>query len=89
MPATAVRTRSRKGPRNFAEAKALGRLTTVEETAMPLLGVTNARLYDMARRKLVPHVRLGRTVKFSPEVLEKWVADGGRSLPGGWKRKAD
>jgi excisionase family DNA binding protein len=88
MPATAVRARSRKGPRNFAEAKALGRLTSVEETA-PLLDVTEPRLYDMARRKLVPHVRLGRTVKFSPEVLEKWVASGGKALPGGWRRKAE
>jgi excisionase family DNA binding protein len=88
MPAAAVQARRRKGPKNFTEAKALGRLLTVEETA-PLLGVTEARLYDMARRKIISHVRLGRTVKFSAQKTEEWVENGGRSLPGGWKRRAD
>jgi putative molybdopterin biosynthesis protein len=88
MTATAVQTRGRKGPKNFAEAKSLGRLLTVEEMA-PLLGLTAARLYEIARQKLIPHVRIGRQVKLSAAKCEEWVESGGTALPGGWKRKAD
>ena len=85
--ATAVQSRPRTRW-TFQEAEALGRLLVVGEAA-PLLGVSEQRLLDLARRKLVPHVRLGRSVKFSVEALRKWVESGGKALPGGWRRKAE
>ena len=55
----------------------------------PLLGVSEARLYELARLGLIPCVRLGRQVRFDPAVVEAWVEGGGQALPGGWRREAD
>lgn len=53
------------------------------------LGVTPARFYELCRRKVLPAgvvVRLGRRIRVDPEALERFIADGGRGLSGGWKR---
>lgn len=51
-----------------------------------LLDVSTQRVYEMARQNLVPHVRLGRIVKFDPERVGEWISAGGQALPGGWKK---
>ena len=42
-----------------------------------IMCVTEARVYELARRKMIPHLRLGRQVRFSEKVLLEWVERGG------------
>ena len=63
------------------------KLLTVKQVA-EILGVTEDRVYSMAREGLIPCVKLGRQIRFSPRVLEEFIRSGGKSLPGGWRREA-
>jgi len=57
--------------------------------AAEYLGVTEHRMYQMARSGVCPAVvRLGRQVRIHPEKLKEWVEAGGTALPGGWRRDA-
>ncbi len=48
------------------------------EKAAPMLGLENKiAVYEAARKGLVPHVRIGRRVRFDVESLKEWVARGG------------
>lgn len=40
------------------------------------------RVYDLVRRKKIPHVRIGRQVRFPPDALEAWAASGGSDDAG-------
>jgi excisionase family DNA binding protein len=60
-------------------------LRTAEETAA-MLGKSKHRIYELARRGLLPSVRLGRSIAFDEDTLKKWIADGGKALPGGWRQ---
>lgn len=62
-------------------------LWSAEETA-PRLGLKPVQLYAMVRANLVPHIRVGRRVMFSPRALEDWIGSGGSPLAGGWRRTA-
>jgi excisionase family DNA binding protein len=42
------------------------------ESAGELLGVTASWVLEQARRDRIPHVRLGRYVRFDPTELEAW-----------------
>ena len=44
-----------------------------------LLSITPARAYELARRGVLPCVRLGRQVRVDPERLEQWIAAGGHA----------
>jgi excisionase family DNA binding protein len=57
----------------------LERLLTADE-ALGVLGVSKGRLYQLVRRGLLPSVRLGRQVRFSPKVLERFIETGGKAL---------
>lgn len=61
-------------------------LVDVHEVATRL-GESPHAVYRMAREGLIPHVRLGRKLKVDPEQLERWIEEGGQSLPGGWRRE--
>ncbi|MCL4843495.1 MAG: helix-turn-helix domain-containing protein [Bryobacteraceae bacterium] len=63
-------------------------LLTLNEVAT-ILHVSYARAAELARTHILPIVRLGRQVRVDQEVLECFIRDGGRALPGGWKRSAD
>ncbi len=65
-----------------------GGLVDVEYAARRL-GRNRARVYELVREGLLPCVRMGRAVAFDPDALERWIADGGSALPGGWKREPD
>lgn len=52
------------------------------------LGVTTQRVYDLCRLDMLPHVRVGRSLRFCPARTMDWVASGGRALPGGWRKEA-
>ena len=54
-----------------------------------VLDVTEARAYELMRRKIVPTVHLGRQVRVSEDALHQFVANGGKALPGGWRREPD
>ncbi len=56
-----------------ATAKRLGRI----EEAAQRLGVSEWRAYDMARRDLIPVVRLGRSIRVDMLRLEQFIENGG------------
>ncbi len=47
---------------------------TAEQVAT-LIGLTQNYIYRLVREGEIPHVRIGRTVRFSEAELEKWLAD--------------
>ena len=51
------------------------------------LGVKQHRVYDLVRQDLIPHVKLGRQLRFKAEAVEQWLDQGGRELPGGWRQQ--
>ena len=51
------------------------------------LGVPVASAYSMARRRILPAVKLGRLWKVDADVLESWIRNGGCALPGGWREE--
>ena len=54
------------------------------------LNVSRLRLYSLANQGLVPGVvRLGRQLRFDREALERFISEGGRALPGGWRKESD
>jgi excisionase family DNA binding protein len=59
-------------------------LLTPQEVA-DLLQVRRSWVYDAARRDVIPHVRLGRYVRFRKESLEAWLAEQERQ-PDRWSR---
>lgn len=50
------------------------------------LGVSVQRAYELARTGLIPVVHIGRQIRVEEGRLRAWIRDGGRALPGGWKR---
>ena len=50
--------------------------------AMKFLGVKKTWLYEACSRSEVPHVRLGSSIRFVPEVLRKWVLTTASRGPG-------
>ena len=57
------------------------------KTIAEVLDVSEARAYELMREELIPTVRLGRQVRVSADALKEFIANGGRSLPGGWRRE--
>jgi excisionase family DNA binding protein len=53
------------------------------------LDVTPARAYELARTGALPTVKIGRQYRVDPTRLREWVATGGHTLPGGWKRETE
>jgi excisionase family DNA binding protein len=62
-------------------------LMTAKQAAQ-LLRISRSRVYELAQADLLPVVRLGRTVRFSPAALQAFLAQGGRAWEGGWRRQA-
>lgn len=50
-------------------------LMTAEEVAQRT-GLTKSRVYDLARRKQIPVIRLGRLMRFSREAIEEFLRKG-------------
>lgn len=57
------------------------------DAAANALGVTVARLYELTRSGLVPVVRIGRSVRYSPRALRMFVDRGGAGWAGGWRKE--
>lgn len=62
----------------------LSKLVSADEVA-EVLGVTAARVYEMARQNILPSVRLGRQIRFDPERIRAWIDSGGQALSNGWR----
>jgi excisionase family DNA binding protein len=71
-----------------AEPSEADELLTLDEVAA-ILKLPKSWIYERTRRKLIPHVKLGKYLRFSRAALSKWVrgADEG-TLPAG-QGKAD
>lgn len=54
----------------------LPRLLTAQEVAKAT-GLPLHRVYELARRGALPHVRLGRSLRFSAQSLLAWIDRGG------------
>lgn len=50
--------------------------------AASLLAISKRRLYRLTEAGLIPAVRLGRSLRFAPEVLEAIIASGGVRTTG-------
>ena len=50
------------------------------EEASELLRVAVPRLYDLAKRGMIPCARLGRQVRFPEDALVEWIRAGGSPL---------
>ena len=61
------------------------KLLRVSEAA-ELLDLSEYQVLNYAREGILPHVRLGRLVKFCPAALDEFIATGGKSYPGGWRK---
>lgn len=57
------------------------RMLRVAEVAKRL-DLPEKRLYILAREGIIPHVRLGRSIRFNEAELEAWIAAGGSGYPG-------
>jgi excisionase family DNA binding protein len=53
------------------------RLIKAEEAA-GILDVTTQRVWELSRRNLIPHVRIGeRQYRYSEKALKAWISSGG------------
>jgi excisionase family DNA binding protein len=50
------------------------RMMTVYDVA-DLLGLHRVTVYEKVSRGEIPHVRIGRAIRFDREVLERWIAE--------------
>lgn len=60
----------REGP--LRGASGLPALLTAKEVA-ERLRLPESRIYEMVRRGLIPHLRIGRNVRFEERALEVWL----------------
>ena len=54
-----------------------------------ILKISEDRAYSLAREKILPSVRLGRTLRFSSKAIADFIENGGQALPGVYKREAE
>ena len=50
-------------------------------------GIRANQLASLVKYGVLRCVRVGRRVMYDREVLEDFIAQGGKGLPGGWRRK--
>ena len=60
---------------------------TLKETAR-ILNVAEGRAAELARQGIIPVSRLGRHYRVDPDALKAFLDNGGKALPGGWRREA-
>lgn len=47
------------------------------------LGISRYRVYELARADEIPHVRLGRSMRFDPNTIEAFINSGGTGYEPG------
>lgn len=61
--------------------QALPRLVTARELSRET-GIPRYRIYELSRTGKLPHVRIGRAVRFSRQAVREWVEAGGTEPTG-------
>jgi excisionase family DNA binding protein len=82
MHTTATANGSEPAPSSGRSAEAV---MTAREVAT-LLRVTPGWIYAATRRNQIPHVRLGRYVRYRRSAIEAWMETIERRPPGGARR---
>jgi excisionase family DNA binding protein len=57
---------------NAASAPALQALLTARQTAK-ILNICDRKLWELTNSKQIPHVRIGRAVRYDPRDLDAWL----------------
>lgn len=85
LPPTPAPSRpSTRSPRPTLASVTVEQLLTAEELAT-LLRKSPDAIYKMAERDQIPHIRIGRCLRFSPSAVNVWIAERARasSVAGG------
>ena len=56
------------------EDKKLDRLLTVEEIAS-ILNVKQSHIYTLTSQKRIPHIKMGKQLRFRESAINKWLKD--------------
>ena len=64
------------------------RLITIRRAAR-ILGLSQNRVYELARQRRIPIVRLGRQIRVDTDALEEWIRAGGCGLSETANRQND
>lgn len=64
----------------MVEQQPISKPLTAEEVAQ-ILRIPTYHVYELVRRKRLPHFRIGRLVRIPEEGLRAWIASGGSPLP--------
>ena len=64
----------------------MSKLLKADEVA-EMLEVSEDRVYQLVREGILPACYLGRQIRFSADLLNEFIAKGGKSWPGGWRKK--
>ena len=62
------------------------RLIDVDTVREMLCCPSNERVYQITRQGIIPAVKIGRTLRWSEDALKEFIANGGKSWEGGWKK---
>lgn len=62
-----------------ATQEALPRLVTADVVAEET-GLKKSRVYELVRQGVLPHARIGRSVRFDRGEVRRWIASGGAGL---------
>jgi excisionase family DNA binding protein len=64
-----------EGRRSLDREEASVELLLKPEEAAKSLKLSERTLWKLTNQKLVPHVRIGKSVRYRPESLRAWVAE--------------
>lgn len=64
------------------QAGDMPRLLLRPREAAQSLGISERTLWNLTQAGTIPPIRLGRSVRYDPEVLRQWIADQRPSLRG-------
>lgn len=54
-----------------------------EDKVAAVLGISRDQVCRLAREGKIPHVKLGRALRFAPVVLQRWIEDeSAKSIEG-------
>ena len=59
-----------------ADSTSLPRLLSAQDVS-DATGLPKWRVYELTRSDDIPHVRLGRAVRYSAQALAEWIDQGG------------
>ena len=54
-----------------------------------LFDLPKKRIYELSRLGIIPSVRIGRLLRFDPETIQRWIAEGGQGFEAGWRQRSD